>query len=306
MKIIIDDKKFEGFHQYVFWNNRFFKSEDIDDSDLHIHWASSIRDSLDAEPLPEDFVPDSCVIASHVVQLNKLFKKIKRANGTFNIVLYSRDGGIQPQEESIKKGYRTKQGYCITYKIDGGHEILSRIPQNVNKIFCSNVNFSSSRVVCYPYGVMQEVASVIEKVWNSSAMSGRRKFCYANFNTHTNRKHRKPIWEKASKNPDIDCADKLSLTDYVRDLCSYRYVLCPKGNGIDTMRMWESIYCGAIPIVQKSGVTSCFSPLLPIAEVDDWDIDRGLLESAYPSLAHRLSNFGLINKDYWKDIANEL
>ena len=305
MRIIIDDRKFEGFHQYVFWNNKFFKSEDIDDSDLHVYWVDSISKGLDAEPLSEDFLPDSGVIASNVVQLNGLLKAIKKAKGPFSIVLYSRDGGIQSQKESIKKRYRTKQGYCIS-TCDGGHEMMTPIPQCVSKIFCSNVDFPSGRIICYPYGIMQDTASVIEDIWNSSAMSGRRKFCYANFNTLTNRKHRIPIWEKAKQNSDIDCAERLSLKDYVRDLCSYRYVLCPKGNGIDTMRMWESIYCGAIPIVQKSGVSSCFSSLLPIVEVDDWDINREHLESIYPSLAYRLSHFGLINKDHWKDIVNEL
>ena len=72
------------------------------------------------------------------------------------------------------------------------------------------------------------------------------------------------------------------------------------------MRMWESIYCGAIPIVQKSGVSSCFSSSLPIVEVEDWNLDNEYLETVYPTVSYRLANLELIDKDYWRDRVNEL
>ena len=120
MSIILDDRKFEGMHQHVFWNNKFFRSEDVTDGDMHVSYAESNRLALKSDPPESDHTPQSGVLASHVSQLNSLFKKIKNETGPFNIVLYSRDGGIQPEEGETNKSYRTKQGYCITDKINDG------------------------------------------------------------------------------------------------------------------------------------------------------------------------------------------
>ena len=46
MKIIIDDKKFEGCHQYVFWNNKFFRSEDVNDLSRKLNLILSDKENL--------------------------------------------------------------------------------------------------------------------------------------------------------------------------------------------------------------------------------------------------------------------
>jgi hypothetical protein len=290
---ILDDRKFEGMHQHVFWNNKFFKSEDVNDEDMHLTYEDSTRKRLESNPPELDYTPQSGVIASHVSQLNKLFKKIKNETGPFNIVLYSRDGGIQLEKDSMHKSYRTKQGYCITYKINGWSDTLNRIPKNVNKIFCSNVDLNNHRIVCFPYGAAEECSKEIETILGIREMDAYgdlylrpRKLCYVNFNVKTNRKHRIPIWNKMQELDWVDIKSGLSTQAYIKDLFSYKYVVCPKGNGIDTMRMWESLYCGAIPIVARSGVSSCFSDLLPMVEVDNWNLDKEYLESIYYLILH--------------------
>lgn len=37
--------------------------------------------------------------------------------------------------------------------------------------------------------------------------------------------------------------------EYLSDIASYKYCICPPGNGVDTHRFWECIYLGVIPIV---------------------------------------------------------
>ena len=305
MSIIIDDRKFEGMHQYVFWNSKFFNSADVDDSDINLTCTDSTRKRLESCSSELDYTPSSGVIASHVAHVNKLFKKLKSETGPYNIVLYSRDGGIQSEEGATNKSYRTKEGYCVTYKIGRVWETLNRVPKSVKKIFCSNVSISSDKKVCFPCGVSYESAEEIYKKSEEFSVT-RRKLCYANFNVITNRKHRVPIWNKMTELGWVDVYSDLTTEQYIDDLFSYKYIVCPKGNGIDTMRMWESLYCGAIPIVPRSGVSSHFSGLLPIIEVDNWNLDSEYLESVYPALATRLANFGLLNKEYWKVVTNEL
>jgi len=45
---------------------------------------------------------------------------------------------------------------------------------------------------------------------------------------------------------------RLDYPDYLASLGDARYVICPRGNGLDTLRFWETLIVGAVPIV-KSG-----------------------------------------------------
>ena len=37
--------------------------------------------------------------------------------------------------------------------------------------------------------------------------------------------------------------------DYLLELSSYYFCLCPRGNAFDTHRFWESLYLGVIPVI---------------------------------------------------------
>ena len=56
------------------------------------------------------------------------------------------------------------------------------------------------------------------------------------------------------------------------------FVPCPAGNGIDTHRVWESIYLGAVPVILKS--ESCGHEKWPVLLVDNWQylIDKNLFD----------------------------
>ena len=59
-------------------------------------------------------------------------------------------------------------------------------------------------------------------------------------------------------------------TNFLRDIRNHTFVLCPRGNGIDTHRLWETLYMGSIPIVKNNLAYSDFKDL-PICFVDSWE-----------------------------------
>lgn len=64
---------------------------------------------------------------------------------------------------------------------------------------------------------------------------------------------------------------------YLRNLLSHSFVLCPPGNGEDTHRMWEALYCGAIPVVRESPAMREFKDL-PVLFVRGFEeVTEGLL-----------------------------
>ena len=53
------------------------------------------------------------------------------------------------------------------------------------------------------------------------------------------------------------------------DLCRSKFVLCPEGTGIDTHRVYESLYCGATPVVLRNSLSHLYERL-PVCIVDKW------------------------------------
>jgi len=45
--------------------------------------------------------------------------------------------------------------------------------------------------------------------------------------------------------------------------------VCPRGNGIDCHRVWETLYLGRVPIIKKERAMRYFEEL-PIVFLDDW------------------------------------
>lgn len=117
------------------------------------------------------------------------------------------------------------------------------------------------------------------------------KFIYANFNMSTNLIHREPIklisqtlsyitWEE----PQLD------LHTFFRSVLNHKMVLCPAGNGIDTHRLWETLYCQRVPITIKIGNFKIY------------DLYKQYLEDQYNSIQHTNYNLNLLSIQYWYNL----
>lgn len=58
---------------------------------------------------------------------------------------------------------------------------------------------------------------------------------------------------------------------YLKQLASYKYAICPPGNGVDSHRIWESLYLGVIPVVIRSVFTEQLSERFPCILLDTWE-----------------------------------
>lgn len=79
--------------------------------------------------------------------------------------------------------------------------------------------------------------------------------------------------------------ERLSLARYSEELHSHRFVLCPEGNGVDTHRLWETLYSGSIPVVIKNSWSSSLLEFgFPIIQTDSWfpkDIQEAIRTSPF-------------------------
>jgi hypothetical protein len=63
----------------------------------------------------------------------------------------------------------------------------------------------------------------------------------------------------------------VSFADYLRLLARHRFCACPRGNGIDTHRFWESLCLGVVPVVERSTHTELWAREgVPMVVLQDW------------------------------------
>jgi hypothetical protein len=55
----------------------------------------------------------------------------------------------------------------------------------------------------------------------------------------------------------------------------YLYVACPRGNGTDTHRFWETLYRGSIPVIKRSKWSESIQKLnIPLIQLSNWDFEE--------------------------------
>jgi hypothetical protein len=116
----------------------------------------------------------------------------------------------------------------------------------------------------------------------------RNNLVYCNYDVSTSPHKRLDVLKilKGKGFVDIDM-QKRPYSEYLEKLKSYKYVISPPGNGIDCHRIWESIYLGVVPIVEKSTTLDFFKDL-PILFVDTYDnINEDMLIEHYDTCVNK-------------------
>ena len=79
------------------------------------------------------------------------------------------------------------------------------------------------------------------------------------------------------------------------------FVLCPRGVGVETHRMWETLMLGSIPVVEEHPFLAPFVKALPILTVDSWSrlLEPQWLEERFYELEGRDYDPELLDVRYW-------
>ena len=92
----------------------------------------------------------------------------------------------------------------------------------------------------------------------------RKYSIYFNFNANTNMAARGKLMNIYSERfkDAFFTKERVSFTKYMDTIGNSRFVFCPRGNGIDTHRFYETVLMGAIPVVENSTLFSIFERYL--------------------------------------------
>ena len=189
-------------------------------------------------------------------------------------------------------------------------KFIESIP-NLKMWFGQNINCINSRITSLPIGLENTKNwtkfSKKDLLYSSNKNITPEKLIYANFSLYTNPSERLSCYELVRNSSFITdkCANQVTQEYYqnwIEDVCDHHYVLCPRGNGIDTHRLWETLYLGRIPITTRNFNTK-FYENLPILLVDNWsEITEELLNDKLEFFSNK-SNFDLdlLKMSYWRN-----
>jgi len=143
-----------------------------------------------------------------------------------------------------------------------------------------------------------------EKVVNKSHLA------YLNFNISNYPSERNIVShlflkEKWVKSGDIESTMN-GRKKYLEEIRSSKFVFCPRGNGIDTHRLWETLYMGSIPIVKYENTHHLFTDL-PILFVKDWtEVNQKLLDEKYDEIINKEWNLNKLKLSFWEDFIKKI
>ena len=203
--------------------------------------------------------------------------------------------------------------------------LTSRMPDNILVWYCQNKLLYHDKLRSIPIGLENtfknkrqghgvewpHAAQKVQMLNKFNYGEGKRlptNFIYANFNVQTNITHRAPIRDLCILSPFINWDEpSLNYDEFIGSVLDHEAIVCPAGNGIESHRLYEILYCGRIPITIKTGNYPIYTDLyekLPvvildsIADLKDGDKLREMIRVAKQKpIKHELLDF-----KYWQQV----
>jgi hypothetical protein len=131
----------------------------------------------------------------------------------------------------------------------------------------------------------------------------KKNLVYMNFNINTYQIERQHVWDLFYHIPWVTIGSIENTLNgrrqFLREIKSHDFVLCPRGNGLDTHRLWETLYMESIPIVKRDIGVLEFEDL-PICFIDSWEeVNPEFLEKEKERIQNKSWNLEKLKISYW-------
>lgn len=187
------------------------------------------------------------------------------------------------------------------------------VPNNLIKWYAQNLDFKHEKLEPLPIGMENKQwhpnkREILDK-YITRINKDRMETPLCQFNPATYPKERKSLYDMVMNGnvfaDAFSCLNGKNFDIYTSNLVQYKFCLCPRGNGIDTHRLWESLLLGCIPIVKRY-TTHEFNLPLPIIFIDDWkEVNKHFINKISTEIDYSLFNTPILTKEYWiKKICN--
>ena len=241
---------------------------------------------------------DGDIIYTHMMYTRLLFDIMKHVSTKFILVTHSCDCSIEDY------GMRRPNGRGLV------HDIFEfAIPDNLIKWYSKNVNTVNPRIESIPIGMEndrwhQKVPKLDLMMDQLKQHRGIRNLAYLNHSIKTNPEKRQILYDLFAHQSWVTAhqgGNGHMFERYIHQVYNHKFVFSPEGNGIDTIRTWECLYMGTIPI-EKRNINNQFYTDLPICFVDDWSqVTPEFLNAEYDRIKAGTWNMKKLKFGYWRN-----
>jgi len=188
------------------------------------------------------------LIFTYTHTLDELIKHINKFNNKFILITHNSDNNINDKYLNLLNNPLLIQWFTQNPCIN--HNKLSFLPIGIANSMWQHGN--------------------IDIIKKNLFCKNKDFLIYFNFNIDTNVEKRLKC-KNILINKGIVFLPSLPFEEYSNILSRHKYSICPDGNGIDSHRIWESLYYGTIPIILRSTFSEYIKLHYPCILLDSWD-----------------------------------
>jgi hypothetical protein len=222
-----------------------------------------------------------------------------------NDVLFVNTMNIKHLFYHLNKITNLKNIKLITHQTDISidEKLFSSKPKCVSEWYSPNISYVHPALKVIPLGIANNYSKknlLVNDLMTITKKEEKREKMYLNFVESTNRSKRADIYDYFRTKKWVVVDDPiLSLGEYKERLNNHKFILCPPGNGVDTHRVWESLYLGSIPVVEKNIVNQQYAglPIITYNRLEELTFEYLNYESSKLK-----KNFDLLTIDKWCEI----
>lgn len=276
---------------------------------IYLSYIRNIKDFLVLTNLPyvsgDNFKKISNIIynPNRKFNLNKLQKD--------SIVFVSGDFFIQFMEQYANSIEERLVLLVHNSKLEINSEIFSKVNNKNMILFIQNLNLNISNydnIFILPTGfknrnIIKNAKLNSFKNKNSLDTKKLNKF-YTSLDISKD-KERIELINLAFNNQMFNFHRYVEHSQYLDNLAKYKFSLCPRGEKLDTCKIWESLHVKTIPVLKKSNFSSNLVNIgIPILEVNNWrdlsNFDENDLNEIYKSFLSSFDSNEFTKFDFWK------
>ena len=194
-------------------------------------------------------------------------------------------------------------------------EWLSRIKQRLNPncvIWTTNCTARSPKAKCLPLGLfdyynwgeVQDIAGdmrlLIKFRKRRNVRSSTIAVCFHDPHSQDERSKARECLRRIKSTTELQVERSvIGLERYFSLLTTSEFCACPRGNGIDTHRLYEALYLGAIPIILRRHFLDCYRDL-PILVIENWsDLETLDLDHESCKIRDQFYDLSRLTVSYW-------
>lgn len=248
------------------------------------------------------------------IKLEKGKKLILSVNGDTDIPCVRKEYLLQDNIPYSEEKQRYLEGLPLSYFLES--DAFENIPEDTN-MYCHSVIKGNPQIHMIPIGRDPKGKFILDQFEFKS--NEKSTLCYYNcsippMSIHWYGRIRSYIYDgllnlNFVKIEHVDLnqhriLDANAFINYYTNIAKSKFMICPRGCGLDTYRLWDCLYLGCIPIVVKYDGYQDFSDL-PILFIEKWEdylsLTQEYLETKYEEMLNLKYNYEKLNFRWWKE-----